>query len=94
MITTIVASPLKNKKYRAVFSDNSKIDFGLAGSQTYLDHHDKIKRDNYRKRHLGNTREKYLINNRIPSPALLSFYLLWGEYTALDKNVAVLNRLL
>ncbi len=58
MIQEVISSPLKTKKYRAIMSDGSKIYFGLKGSSTYLDHHDKTKRHNYRVRHLemiGNT---------------------------------------
>ena len=46
MIKDIINSPLKNKKYRAIMSDGSKIDFGLKSSSTYLDHKDKTKRNN------------------------------------------------
>ena len=74
MIQEVITSPLKTKKYRAIMSDGSKIDFGLKGSSTYLDHHDDKKRHNYRVRHLANDREDYLIKNVIPSPSLLSFY--------------------
>ena len=35
MIKDIINSPLKTKKYRALMSDGSKIDFGLKGSSTY-----------------------------------------------------------
>ena len=94
MIKDIINSPLKTKKYRALMSDGSKIDFGLKGSSTYLDHKDKTKRNNYRARHLGNDRENYLIKNIIPSPALLSDYLLWGPYTTLHQNINYLNELL
>ena len=61
MIQEVITSPLKTKKYRAIMSDGSKIDFGLKGSRTYLDHKDEIKRTNYRVRHLANDREHYLI---------------------------------
>ena len=94
MIKDIINYPLKNKKYRAIISDGSKIDFGLKSSITYLDHKDKTKRNNYRARHLGNDREYYLIKNNIPSPALLSYYLLWGPYTTLHQNINYLNELL
>jgi hypothetical protein len=43
MIKDIINSPVKNKKYRAIMSDGSKIDFGLKSSITYLDHKDKKK---------------------------------------------------
>ncbi len=69
MIKEVVTSPLKTKKYRAIMSAGSKIDFGLKGSSTYLNHHDKTKRHNYRVRHLANDREHYLIKNFIPSPS-------------------------
>jgi hypothetical protein len=93
MIQEVIISPLKTKKYRAIMSDGSKIDFGLKGSSTYLDHHDKTKRHNYRVRHLANGRENYLIQNVIPSPALLSFYLLWNTEN-LEHNILYLNQLL
>jgi hypothetical protein len=94
MIQEVITSPLKTKKYRAIMSDGSKIDFGLKGSSTYLDHKDETKRTNYRVRHLANDKEHYLIKNVLPSPALLSFYLLWGPYTILDNNIKYLNELL
>ena len=47
MIKDIINSPLKTKKYRALMSDGSKIDFGLKSSSTYLDHKDKERRKNY-----------------------------------------------
>ncbi len=93
MIQEVISSPLKTKKYRAIMSDGSKIDFGLKGSSTFLDHHDKTKRHNYRVRHLANDRENYLIKNVIPSPALLSFYLLWNTEN-LEHNILYLNQLL
>ena len=93
MIQEVISSPLKTKKYRAIMSDGSKIDFGLKGSSTYLDHHDKTKRHNYRVRHLANDWEHYLIKNVIPSPALLSFYLLWNTEN-LEHNILYLNQLL
>ena len=93
MIQEVIISPLKTKKYRAIMSDGSKIDFGLKGSSTFLDHHDKTKRHKYRVRHLANDREKYLIQNVIPSPALLSFYLLWNTEN-LEHNILYLNQLL
>ena len=93
MIQEVITSPLKTKKYRAIMSDGSKIDFGLKVSSTYLDHHDDRKRHNYRLRHLANDREHYLIKNVIPSPSLLSFYLLWNTGN-LEHNIKYLNELL
>ena len=94
MINVVITSPVKNKKYRAIMSDGSKIDFGLKGSSTYLDHKDETKRNNYRVRHLANDKEKSLIKSLIPSPALFSYYLLWGPNSNLEHNIKYLNQLL
>ena len=93
MIQEVISSPLKTKKYRAIMSNGSKIDFGLKGSSTYLDHHDDKKRHNYRLRHLANDKEHYLIKNVIPSPSLLSFYLLRNTGNS-EHNIKYLNELL
>ncbi len=74
-------------------SDGSKIDFGLKGLSTYLDHKDDRKRHNYRVRHLANDSEHYLIKNVIPSPSLLSFYFFWNTGN-LEHNIKYLNELL
>jgi delta 1-pyrroline-5-carboxylate dehydrogenase len=34
-----------------------------------------------------------LIDNLIPSPSLMSLYILWGPYTNIDKNIKFLNNL-
>ncbi len=94
MILSTTNSPLKNKKYRAYINDGQYIDFGLKGSSTYLDHKDIYKRENYRKRHLGNKMENHLIKNLIISPSLLSYYLLWGPHTHINDNIKYLNNLL
>jgi hypothetical protein len=93
MIVDIKASPVKNKRYRVVMDNGNYYDFGLKGGQTYIDHKDKVKRENYIKRHYANPIEKRLIDNLVPSPALLSIYLLWGPTTDLDKNIEYLNHL-
>jgi hypothetical protein len=93
MIVDIKASPLKTKRYRVFLDNGNYYDFGLKGGSTYLDHKDKVKRDNYIKRHYANPIEKRLIDNLIPSPALFSMYLLWGKYTNLNDNINHLNKL-
>lgn len=93
MITKITNSPVQFKRYR-VYMDNGKhYDFGFKGGSTYIDHHDKKKRLNYWKRHLGNPTEKTLIENLVPSPALFSSMLLWGEYDTIEQNAFFLNEL-
>ncbi len=94
MINVVITSPLKNKKYRVIMSVGFKIYFGLKGSSTYLDHKDETKRNNYRVRHLENDKEKSLIKSLIPSPALFSYYLLWGPNSSLEHNIKYLYQLL
>lgn len=92
-IIKLVKSPRKNKRYRVYLENNEYFDFGLDGGNTYIDHGNKKKRDNYRKRHLGNDTEKHLIKNLIPSSALFSYYILWGDSTDINKNINILNKM-
>jgi len=93
-IVDIINSPRKNKRFRAFLDDNTKIDFGLLGANTYLDNATKLERDNYRIRHYNSSNEKSLIDNLIISASVLSYYLIWGEYRSILKNVKILNKLL
>ena len=92
-IIEIIDSPLKNKKYRAIINDGKHYDFGLKGSKTFLDHQNHYLQTNYQKRHLGNDKERYLIENGIISPALLSYYILWGGYTDINNGIKYLNNI-
>ena len=91
-IVKIENSPRKNKRFRVHLRNKDYYDFGLLGASTYIEHHDKIKRENYRKRHLGNDRENYLIKNLIPSPSLFSYYILWGDSRSVEENIKKLNK--
>jgi hypothetical protein len=93
MIIEIKNSDLKDKKYMVTLDDNRVFHFGSKYSNTYLDHKDDKKRENYLKRHMANKREKYLIENNIPSPSLFSAKLLWSGPN-LEENVINLNKLL
>ena len=108
MIVSIQESPLKNKRFRVTMDDGKSYDFGLKrrsptgcrrhsrGSaqygETYIDHQDKKKRLNYWARHCANDTERRLIDNLVPSPALFSAYLLWGDTPDIQKNIRSLNR--
>ena len=81
------------KRFRVILDDGRKFDFGLEGGQTYIDHGDKVLRENYLKRHLANPTEARLNENLIPSASLFSRYILWGEYPTLEQNVNYLNKL-
>ena len=93
MIIEIKNSDLKDKKYMAIMDNGKIIHFGSKYSQTYLDHQDDKKRENYLKRHMANKTEKYLIENNIPSPSLFSAKLLWSGPN-LEENIINLNKLL
>jgi len=97
MITKIELSPLKNKRYRVTMDDGEHYDFGFKDpvtgrfGDTFVDNHSLTKRENYRNRHLGNKIEKILISNLIPSPSVFSYWILWGPYTSIKKNIEFLN---
>ena len=62
-----------NKRYVISFSEPKKtINFGAKNGSTYIDHHDKIKRHNYLKRHKVNE------NWSDVNPGSLSAFLLWN----------------
>jgi hypothetical protein len=93
MIVRITKSPLMHKRFRVVMDNGRHYDFGFWGGNTYLDHHDKIKRMNYWRRHMANDTEYYLVENLIPSASLFSALLLWGKHQSLSENVKELNKL-
>jgi hypothetical protein len=93
-VINIIASPRKNKRFRAVLSDNSTVDFGLLNGFTYLDGASNEVKENYKKRHYNSSKEKALIDNLVISPSTLSWFLIWGDYRDINKNMKVLNKLL
>ena len=96
MILEVVSSPIPLKRFRATVKTSKGIkqyDFGLKGGQTYIDGASDQQRTNYMLRHMGNSVEERLIENLIPSPSLLSAYLLWGKYRTLKENILRLNAL-
>ena len=92
-IISIENSKRKNKRFKVTLDDGQIFHFGLKGGNTYIDHHDKQKRENYRKRHLGNEIEKHLITHLIPSSSLMSYWILWGPSTDIMKNIDILNKM-
>ena len=70
-------SDSKDKRFYVRYN-NKIIHFGLKNGETFIDHHDKIKRKNWRKRH-SKIKNKYgqyvyLLKN---SPSFWSYHLLW-----------------
>ena len=71
-----------NKKLVITFSEPKlTIHFGSKYSSTFLDHHDKVKRSNYLKRHKVN--EDW---NQINAGSL-SAYILWGDSSDMYANL-------
>jgi len=71
-----------NKKLVIKFSEpNLTIHFGSKNSSTFLDHHDKLKRSNYLKRHRVN--EDW---NQVNAGSL-SAYILWGDSSDMYANL-------
>ena len=71
-----------NKKLVITFSEPKlTIHFGSKNSSTYLDHHDKVKRSNYLKRHQVNE------NWDEVNAGSLSAFILWGPSTDINKNL-------
>jgi hypothetical protein len=92
MIINIQASNRVNKRFQVTLNNGKKYHFGYKYGSTYIDHHDKVKRNNYWLRHRGNPIENQLLLNLVPSPSLFSAYILWGPYTDINHNIESLNQ--
>jgi len=57
--------------------------FGAGGYEDYTTHKDKERRSRYRKRH-----QKDLNTNDPLRKGYLSYYILWGDSTSINKNVS------
>lgn len=81
----ILKSDKEGKKWKAIFTkDDGKtktVHFGASGYQDYTQHHDKLRRERYRKRH-----EKDLKGDPMRA-GYLSYYILWGDSTSLQTNI-------
>jgi hypothetical protein len=97
-IIELTKSPKDNKRYRIVLEDEDgkqkHWDFGAEGGSTFIDHADPKKRYNYLRRHLANPTERARIWGGVPSPALFSAVLLWGQTSDLTKQIITLQKIL
>jgi hypothetical protein len=94
MIQSIQLSKKQNKRFKVILTNGKEFNFGDKKGKTYIDHKNKDKRKAYWMRHYANPIEKYRIDNLIPSNALFSSMLLWGNSSNLKKNIKSLNKLL
>ena len=83
---TITKSKLKDKKFKAVFTEQNKVikttQFGAKGMSDYTIHKDLKRRTLYRNRH-----KKDLKTNDPMRAGFLSYFLLWGDSTDFKKNL-------
>ena len=94
-IVELLPSQLETKRFKIVLKVGDNFytyNFGAKEGNTFIDHGDDKKRENYRKRHYANKTEKYRIDNLIPSPSLFSWKLLWGDRHDLLDNLVELQR--
>jgi len=84
----IANSNRKGKRFVAIFKDGTKVHFGADGASTYIDHADKAKRSAYLARH-GAGKEDW---NDPYTPGALSRWILWGDYSSIDGNIAAYKR--
>ena len=86
----ITKSPLKTKKYRAVFSDGTHTDFGASGYTDFTlsggSKEGLERREKYLNRHRAN--ENW---NNPRSAGALSRWILWGQSSSIAENVRSFN---
>ena len=86
-LISVSVSPLKSKKYRAFFDDDTHTDFGYAGMDDYTLTHDKKQREHYRTRH-----KKDLETNDPTRAGFLSYYILWGDSENIHTNIRAFKK--
>ena len=76
---------------KAVFETDAgrtrSVNFGAKGMDDYTKTHDKEQRTRYRTRHA-----KDLQSNDPTKAGFLSYYILWGESTSLQTNIAAYKK--
>jgi len=87
MEITISKSARAGKKYRATANTGKTVHFGAVGYESFIDHKDPKRRDNYISRHGS---EDWSRSN-IMSPAFMSRWVLW-EKPSKTAAIANLNR--
>jgi hypothetical protein len=85
----IELSNRKDKRFVAIFRHGTRVHFGASEGSTYIDHKDKAKRAAYIARHGASGKENW---EDPYTPGALSRWLLWGDYTSIDDNVAAFKR--
>ena len=88
MFIKLIKSPNKRKKFRVMFEDGSKVDFGAAGYSDYTLHKDPKRMKRYLARHAA--RENWS-KKGIKSAGFWSRWLLWSK-PSLQKAKQLITR--
>jgi hypothetical protein len=90
-LLSVQPSNKPEKKLMAIFQNENgrkkTTHFGQATADDYTKTHDKAQRDRYRTRHA-----KDLQTGDYTRAGFLSYYLLWGDSTSLQTNIAAYKR--
>jgi hypothetical protein len=90
-LISITPSEKPDKKMKAVFETDAgrtrSVHFGAKGMDDYTKTHDKEQRTRYRTRHA-----KDLQSNDPSRAGFLSYYILWGDSTSLQANIAAYKK--
>jgi hypothetical protein len=77
------------KKFIATFDKDGRIKrvkFGSKGSNTFIDGASLSVRNNYRARHARD------VTFPVDSPAMLSFWITWGDSQDINKNISAYKK--
>ena len=86
-LVEVIKSPNSKKKWRAIFSNGKKTDFGDASMQDYTQTGDKEKRHRYILRHM-----KDLKTDDPTRAGYLSLFILWGKHTDMQQNIKLFKK--
>tara|TARA_R110000868_G_scaffold316622_2_gene577503 strand:- start:187 stop:477 length:291 start_codon:yes stop_codon:yes gene_type:complete len=90
-LVSITPSDKSDKKWKAVFQTdtgrNKTVHFGASGMDDYTITHDKEQREKYRTRH-----NKDLQTGDPTRAGFLSYYILWGDSTSRQTNIAAYKK--
>jgi hypothetical protein len=90
-LLSIHKSSVQGKKYTAIFEKpdgrTKSVHFGASGMDDYTLTHNQEQRARYRERHAKD------LDTKDPTRAgFLSYYILWGQSTSLQANIAAYKR--
>lgn len=92
MYIVIIRSPIRDKKWRVVFSDGDHVDFGARGYEDYTMHKDPSRREQYISRH--RSRENWSARTGLKTPGFWSRWLLWEKTSIRAAKTHIQNEVL